>query len=76
MSSDSYLKKEKITIRSVIQFCLWVYEFSEITDKFYSMVLGDPWMKVRELAETTGISTERVHFINLHYSGGEMSLIS
>jgi transposase len=38
----------------------------KIIDKVHDMVLADRRVKVRELAEAVGISTERVHFI-LHH---------
>lgn len=39
----------------------------EIVDKIHGMILDDRRMKVREVAETVGISTERVHHILHEY---------
>jgi predicted XRE-type DNA-binding protein len=35
----------------------------EIIEQVHEMVLDDRWMKVREIAETLGISKERVGYI-------------
>jgi len=35
----------------------------EIIEQVHNMVLDDRWMKVREIAETVGISKERVGYI-------------